>query len=114
MDTKNLSCVRNDNKTWLLTFKDENGTAVDITGWTVFFTCKNSREDVDADALISYDITSHTDPTNGQTKIELTTTDTARLGSYPYDIQIKKTDGKITTVVTGDLSFVEDVTIRTS
>jgi len=114
MDTKNLSCVRRDDKYWVLVFTDENGTAIDITGWTIFFTAKNDIDDVDADAIIKKDITSHTDPTAGTTQIHLTPTDTNLLGIYVYDIQVKKLNGDILTVVNGELTFLDDVTIRTA
>ena len=111
---KNLTAFRGDSKVIHLTFKTDAGVDIDISLWTVFFTVKESKDDADADAYIQKNITSHTDPTHGETDIALTAADTADcLGNLFYDIQIKKGDGTIITVIDGIINFKEDVTIRT-
>ena len=103
-----------DAKAYLLYFKDETGTAIDITGDTIFFTVKINKTDPDVDALISKDITSHTDPTAGETQIDLTTSDTTiAAGEYYFDI--KRLHGSnINTVVNGVFRAFQDVTTRIS
>ena len=60
----------------------ENGVAVDITGWTVYFTVKSLLSDADVSAVISKTITVHSNPTDGKTLLELSVTDTNLIGSY--------------------------------
>lgn len=79
---------RGDSRSFLTTFTDEDGNAIDITGDTVYFTVKKNLADANVDAEIYKEITSHTDPTNGQTTISLTASDTdLDPGQYYYDIQ---------------------------
>lgn len=88
---------------------------VDITGFTFFFTAKKNADDVDADAVITKDVDSHIDATNGQTKITLSTSDTdIDVGDYYYDIEMKDGGGLITTFLDGTLTIMQDITIRTS
>ena len=110
-----LEITRGDSKTYTLLFRDENDACVNITGWTIFFTVKQNAGQSDDDAKIKKDITIHTDPLNGQSAIELTSSDTASLqGGYLYDIQYKDASGKIHTIVEGIFSVAKDITRRTS
>lgn len=105
---------RGDSWSKSLTFSDANG-AVDITGWTIFFTLKESPSDDDANALITKDVTSHTDPTNGTTAIELDPTDLdIESGRYHYDMQYKDSGGNVETFLKGQFTVLTDVTRRTS
>lgn len=73
---------------WLVTLSDSDGDPIDITGDTFLFTVKDNLCDSDDEALIKKIITSHVDPTVGQTKIILVPADTAdNSGSYMYDFQ---------------------------
>lgn len=108
-----LEVTRGDTKTYTLYFYDANGGYVDITGYTIFFTAKTSPAILDASATISKTITTHTNPTAGETEISLTTTDTATVASLVFDIQVKTATGDIFTILTGDLNIVKDITIRT-
>ena len=110
-----LSIYRGDNKTYSLTFKDGDGVAIDITGWTIFFTAKEHSYDADADAIITKDVTSHTNPTEGLSALVLSAVDTdIDSKRYHYDIQVKKDDGSILTVAKDILSIETDITRRTS
>jgi hypothetical protein len=114
-DQTNLVIKRGDSKAYTLQFVDENDVAIDITGWIVFFTAKEKVSDDDDDAAIKKDITSHTNPTNGETKISLTSTDTAiDVKSYYYDIQVKTDTNEVKTIVDGKLLIQQDITQRTS
>ena len=114
MSTQNLqSFYRGDSREYLITFTDADSAVIDITGWTVYFTVKLSYMDADADAKITKDITTHYDPTNGQTKITLLTTDTdIDPANYYYDIQAKKAAGDIFTVMAGRIEILSDITRR--
>jgi len=104
-------------KTYQLKFR-ENGVGVDITGWTVFFTVKSGMADADADAKISKTITTHTNPTAGETDIVLSSSDYDKTppGSYVYDIKIKDnaTPATILIVAIGRLTIERIVTQRES
>lgn len=114
MERINLRVTRGDDIIYQLAIVDQNDLAIDITGYTVFFTVKEKPTDTDANAVITKDITSHYNAEGGITQISLTPTDTDRIGAYYYDIQIKNGDGNITTPITGTISFKRDITIRTS
>lgn len=110
-----LEIYRGDSKTYTLTFTDGDGAAIDITGWTIFFTAKRLESDADADAVITKDVTSHTSPTEGLSAITLSATDTnVNPKKYYYDIQVKKDDGSIITLTKDKLEILTDITRRTS
>lgn len=112
-----IRIIKRDDITFDCEFK--NGcVAVDLTGATLFFTVKTlaNADNPDAtSAVISKTITTHYDPTNGKTRIELTSTDTdVSAGSYWYDIQLKDTAGKISSCEKGQIEVLQDITRRTS
>ena len=110
-----LDIMRGDDKWYLLTFTDADDVAIDITDWTIFMTVKAKMTDTDANAKITSTVTSHYDPTAGQTRIHITDVQsTIDAASYYYDIQVKKSDGDIVTVMYGDFVVRQDVTLRTS
>lgn len=110
----NLQIVRGDDKVYSIQFKDDLENPIDITGWTVFFTVKREFKDTDTNALIKKTITTHTDALNGITEIKLIPTDTNWVGNFYFDIQVKKVDNSIHTVMIGTVEFIKDVTNRTS
>jgi predicted metalloendopeptidase len=115
METENLEIVRGDDKFYNLTFTDSNGDPIDITGWTIFFTAKLRKNQTDSEGL-QVNVSVHTDAVNGETQIHLPNTDTINLqpGNYYYDIQAKKDNGNIFTILMGKLKVYEHITIRTT
>ena len=116
-----LSMYRGDNKTWTLTFKDGNGTAIDITGYTIFFTVKNQNAYVDStsdttDGLVQKTIVNHTSPSTGVSVLNIVPADTSSLSptTYKYDMQLKDDSGSILTFIEGNFEVLADVTRRTS
>lgn len=108
--------IRGDSKTINVTVKNA-GAAVDITGWTVYFTLSADRDPAsDTTAAIQKNVTSHTSPTTGQTQIVLSAADTAALtpGTYFYDIQFKDGSGTVTSLPQAEFIVVPDITRRTS
>ena len=85
---------------------------LDITGWIIYFTVKNKMEDSDLNALIKKDISSHIDPTNGKSLIELNPSDTDMRGSYSYDIKFVDTSNNSGILYYGRIRFRETVTTR--
>lgn len=110
-----LHIVRGDDKLIQLQFTKDD-LPIDITGWTVFFTIKQTTDKIadDSSAVLKQDITSHINPTQGITQILIDHVETAKYeSSYIYDIQTKDTFGKITTVVIGQILVELDITRRT-
>ena len=108
-----LEIIRGDDETITVTFKDAAGTVINITGYTVYFTVKSNLNMTDADAEIKKDITNHSDPTHGKTQIDLTSTDTAiASGVYYWDLQLKNSQGEISSTEKGEFKIVQDVTTR--
>lgn len=116
--TIDFEIIQGDDETITVTFKDEDGVAINITGYTVFFTMKKRPDDDsdDSDAPIKKTVTSHTDPTHGITVVNLTSAETALLEPrrYVYDFQLKDLSNKITSSRYGVLEVIKDVTNRTT
>lgn len=112
----NLNLIRGDSSSIGFEFQ-ENGVASDLTGCTVFFTAKPAltNDTGDTSAVITVEVTSHTNPTAGITTIPLTSTDTnVDPGEYYYDIQVKKVDNSIVSIPAQLLTISADVTRRTT
>ena len=109
-----INVYRGDNFAVELIFTDQDGVAIDITDWTIFFTAKKRRDDPDDAAVLS--ITAPpTDPVNGKAKVGAPHTETQNLnGAYYYDFQYLRPDGRIHTIVSGTITFQPDITRRTS
>lgn len=107
---------RGDSRDYSLTFTDDNGDAINITGWKVYFTLKKNEWDKDSKAVVKKDTTEHEAPGEGHTIISLEPSDTDALeaGDYHYDFQVKKPQGDILTVAQGILKILTDITRRTS
>lgn len=109
-----ITVYRGDSFAVELVFTDQDGTAIDITGWKIFFTAKRRREDPDDAAALSI-TTDPTDPVNGRALVGRDNTFTQNLnGAYYYDFQYKRTDGSIQTLISGSITFSPDITRRTS
>jgi len=111
IQNQDLEIYNKTTKAYELIFR-RNGVAVNITGYTIYFTCKQSMEDSDDNAEIKKDITSHFDATNGKTLIELSATDTDLIGSYHYDIKYKDEDDNADILFRGRINFMKPVTTR--
>lgn len=99
-----------------ITVVDSAGTAYNLTGKTVFFTVKKLTDngDDDTNALITKDITNHTNPTGGITTLTLTTTQTnIAIGDYKWDIRIYSASVQLNTTQ-GDCEVKNTVTKRIS
>lgn len=116
-ELNNLMTYRGDDLDIGLTFTDTDEIPIDITGWTLFFTMKNTKDDPDDKAVLQLNILPNeiVDPTEGQATFHLSNLQTVNFkGSYWYDIQIKKADNTIQTVTNGNINFQTDATQRTT
>lgn len=95
-------------KVWNISVKDSSGTPINITGSTIYVTVKNSFDD-DADdstAIIKKEITSHTNPSSGETSFTLTKTDTSiDAKDYVLDIKVYLSGSLTSSRYTGILSI---------
>jgi len=108
---------RGDSRNIDVTFYQSDGTTpIDLTSGTVFFTVNSSREpDDDTAAAIEKDVTVHTAPLLGQTRIALTSTDTdIDPGTYYYDVQLKDSANNVISSRADRFIVVGDISRRTS
>ena len=117
--TADLEVYKGDSKDYAITVKDSSGTVIDITGYIFYMTVKENATDDDEDAKISKEVTSHTDPINGETTISLSSSETdlpvsSSTQKYVYDIRMKDTSNKITTLLNGNFKIRQPVTHSTS
>lgn len=110
-----LEIKRGDTWSRTIYFQDADGSPIDISGWTVFFTVKAKTDDLDSAAVIAKTITTFPNPISGEAEIVLSSTDTAQvIENYLFDIQIKTANNEIITVLEGILTITQDISIRTS
>lgn len=103
--------TQGDDVTFDILFEETDGTAIDITDWTVWLTIKESRDDADSEALIQQTVTSHDAPSKGQTSVTFAAADTDGLmGNKHWDLQYKNRAGDTRTPVTGVVYFGEEIT----
>jgi len=90
MKTVDLQLVKKDTKTYTVTITN-GGVAVDISGWSLYFTVKSNYEDIDADAIITKNIVfpANASSVAGIGYLPLTMDDTdVALGNYKYDMKL--------------------------
>lgn len=110
-----ITIYRGDDYDRELHITDGDAEPIDITGWVVYFTGKNtatySGDTTDTDAIVQIVISSHTNPTGGITTLTIPseTTNTITPEEYVYDIQ-RVDSGNVRTLIKGDLSILADVT----
>lgn len=112
-----IQVTKEDTKAIVYTLQDSSGNAIDITNYIIWFTVKNTPDESDADATIQVknEVGDHSDPTNGQTTFNITSTqNNIDAGDYSYDIQMKDGSGNITTTVKGTYRVLEQITDSTS
>ena len=112
LEETTLSLIRGDDKSFLLTLKNQNHEAIDITDWTVYFTAKKKTTDIYDASLIAKTITVHQNPTEGITSIDLTSTETATLTPVNvwYDIKVKTKEQKMYTLMKGQIEIDDSIT----
>lgn len=115
-DNANIEVTKSNDVIINITVKDGDDVVIDITGFTIFFTVKLKSTDLEADAYITKDITSHTDPTAGETQIALSDSDTNIAAQvYRYDIKAKDSTGQLLTYVENrKFTIKQDITTRST
>jgi len=95
----------------------DTGEPINLTGKIIRFTVKEKIDDADTAAKIKKDITVHTNPTQGETVLVLSSTDTNLAGKYLFDIQYEDpsvSPKDVITILDGTIEFIKDITTRTS
>lgn len=97
MSAKDITVVQGDTHKFNVTVTDENGSAFDLTSYTMTFTAKKSITDTTA-AITSTGVISN--PTTGIGLITLTPTDTdIEVNDYHYQIEISDGSDNVYTIV---------------
>lgn len=110
-----LTVTRRDDKVFTFYFYDENGDALDLTDCVLYTTVKQNSDDTDANAKISSTLAITAPATGGIATWTLVPADTQYLiGQYYWDVQLKDSSSKITTLIRDIFEVLPDVTIRTS
>ena len=110
------SFFRGDTVTYTLSFKDKDGTPIDISGHIFWFTLKTKLEDADAAAVFQKQITfpADTESQNGRGNLSLSSIETGDIppGDYYYDFQkvIPGNPPIVYTYVRDKISVLQDVT----
>lgn len=110
-----IEMIRGDTRTITATFVDSDGTALDLTGGTVFFTVNASPEPTDdTTAVVQKDVTSFDAPTTGVATITLSSSDTNSVtpGTYWYDCQFVSSGGIVTSLDKAKFIIKGDITRR--
>ncbi|WP_299948463.1 hypothetical protein [uncultured Microbulbifer sp.] len=116
---KNLTdAVIGDSLSLPLVFKDENGSRIDISGRTFWFTVKLNPQVPDdrADAQIILTAPADANSQNGEVAIGLSAAQTENLKatSYNYDVQmatpILGDEPEVRTIVYGRIRFLQQIT----
>lgn len=96
-----IELVRSAAASITLTLKDNENTAINLTGAAVIFAVKNKKDTLeiwdsdDSTAKIKVTNTSHSLPLQGKTVIELTNDDTDLTpGSYVYGVKVIPASGE--------------------
>lgn len=109
-----ITIPRGDDRSYNITIKDAEGAAINITGYTVFFTVKKiptTNHPTDDNAVIKKVITSHVNAAQGITSVSLSRVDTKiDPRTYNYDIQIKDAGGNIMSSGIGEFIIEPEVT----
>lgn len=103
----NLIITKGATPTFELQFTDDDDIALDITGWTIYFTAKEKISDTDENAKINKKITTHSEALNGKTLIELTNTETNRTGNLWFSVDYKDDDGNEGCLFYGKITFLK-------
>ena len=108
-----IQLIRGDDATLSVTFKDQNGAVIDLTGYTIYFNVKKEKDlsiDTDTPAVISKKITVIPNPNLGIVAITIGHAETnLPIGIYAWDLQLKSGSGLITSTQKGQLEVIQDV-----
>lgn len=115
--SEKLTIIRGTDQDIELEFVKEDGSALDLTGYTLFFTMnlKSNLPQANDDSAVIKKTFNPTVPSSGLAVIVLSSTDlTLPPATYVCDIQLKNGAGKIARTQQFEIILVQSVTRRTS
>ncbi len=116
-NTGDISVTRGVDVAFSVTFK-ANDVAVDLTGYTVYFTVRKNQDVTDltdSEAIISQEYTSIANPATGIVTISLSKTELKQnVGEYFYGIDFKNGSGAVTKGFEGKFNITYNSANRTS
>jgi hypothetical protein len=102
--TVQLEIDQGDDETITLSRRAADDTPLDISGYTFHLTIKRDESDPDQEAVLQKEVTTHTEPVNGETELTLSASETAALeGSYHYEVREETSAGVWNTLFGGRL-----------
>ena len=102
--SKSIEFVKGDTKQYELVFT-KDGSAVDLTDWTIYFTVKENMEDADSASKIATSVSTFDDAISGKALIPLTVADTSiDVGQYYYSFDYKDDEGNQGVLLEGRLT----------
>jgi hypothetical protein len=111
-----LLAVRGDTNIYNLTVMRAD-KEVNITGGKVWLTAKRELDDGDSEAVIAVDSDQgdviFTNPLKGKAQINIPPESTMNLDedeAFHYDVQLREANGVVTTIATGKLELIPDIT----
>lgn len=107
-----LNFDEGDDFPYVVTLKDEDGVAINLTGYTFYMTVKSKLDDSDENAIFKKTVTSIPQATSGIVTIDIVRADTLnkKPGIYPYDIKYKDDGGEVRTVIYGKFKLTQTAT----
>lgn len=108
--------IRGDSRTLTINvFQSDGVTPFNLTGCEVFFTVNansNPTADTDASAVIALKTSTFSAPTTGIATLTITNAITQDIspGAYYYDVQLKDTQGNITSLQQNQFLVIADIT----
>lgn len=113
----NITVTQGDIQAIVFQITDANDAAIDITGYTFFFTVKTKPDDdvTDASAIVKKNWDSHTTPVSGITTLNLTAAEMSiPLGVYYYDVQMQSGANDPVTILSAKFTTIYQITNRMS
>jgi len=112
MSANKIEIYRGDTHTITVTVTNADGTAFNLTGYTMKLTVKTNKSDPDSSALLTKDATINSPATLGKGTIALSATDTNKVaGDYWYDVQIKNANSSdVKTILLDQFNILQDIT----
>ena len=107
-----MDITQGDTHSFYVTVKDANDVLLDLTGYTMTFTAKDSPYDTDGNSFIQENAVIST-PSSGVGTFVLTPTVTnITVGDYYFDVQISDGGANVITVIKKDtLTITDQITI---
>ena len=113
MAVVNLTMTRGDTSVVAVAVTNTDGSTHDITDGTLVLTVKHGYTDADNVAVFQVS-QSPTDPTHGKSVITIPPSATLTLPAISvlvYDVELTEANSQVTTIQTGKLSVVADVSL---